>query len=204
MLLRQAVLVLECVPVDSTRSRGPDRRRRRAGPAAAPRPLPTARHAADGRAATSRPRTLGVPRSVACVPPRPARRRRGGRGPVRTHQRPHRAQAPDGRPSSTAPAATKSPHRSPTVTTTSPEALLATAVADSTRTGRPVGDCLRAVARSAGRDLGEDTLAVVEETRSFRWATRCSHRRARAPRLRARGRRRLRDQAWQLPVPPAC
>ena len=27
-----------------------------------------------------------------------------------------------------------------------------------------MADCLRAVARSAGRDLGEDTLAVVEES----------------------------------------
>jgi predicted ArsR family transcriptional regulator len=39
--------------------------------------------------------------------------------------------------------------------------LLATAVAESTRTGAPVGDCLRVAARAAGRQLGEEARAAV-------------------------------------------
>jgi predicted ArsR family transcriptional regulator len=39
--------------------------------------------------------------------------------------------------------------------------LLATAVAESTRTGSPVADCLRAAARSAGEQIGEEAAAAV-------------------------------------------
>jgi predicted ArsR family transcriptional regulator len=41
--------------------------------------------------------------------------------------------------------------------------LLATAVAESTRTGTPVGECLRVAARAAGRAIGEDARAAVAE-----------------------------------------
>lgn len=43
--------------------------------------------------------------------------------------------------------------------------LLATAVAESTRTGTPVADCLRATARAAGRRLGEEARDAVTGTR---------------------------------------
>ena len=39
--------------------------------------------------------------------------------------------------------------------------LLATAVAESTRTGSPVRDCLRAAAHAAGRQIGEEALDAV-------------------------------------------
>jgi predicted ArsR family transcriptional regulator len=44
--------------------------------------------------------------------------------------------------------------------------LLAAAVAESTRTGAPVAECLRVAARAAGRQLGEEArTAVVGESR---------------------------------------
>ncbi|MGH9084265.1 MAG: helix-turn-helix transcriptional regulator, partial [Acidimicrobiales bacterium] len=47
--------------------------------------------------------------------------------------------------------------------------LLATAVAESTRTGAPVADCLRAAARAAGRELGaEASDAIASAKRSER------------------------------------
>ena len=39
--------------------------------------------------------------------------------------------------------------------------LLATAVAESTRTGSPVGECLRVAARTAGRQIGEEAREAV-------------------------------------------
>jgi predicted ArsR family transcriptional regulator len=42
--------------------------------------------------------------------------------------------------------------------------LLAAAVAESTRTGAPVGDCLRVAARAAGRRLGEEARAAIGTT----------------------------------------
>ena len=44
--------------------------------------------------------------------------------------------------------------------------LLATAIAESTRTGAPVGDCLRVAARAAGREIGEETARSVESIRN--------------------------------------
>jgi predicted ArsR family transcriptional regulator len=43
--------------------------------------------------------------------------------------------------------------------------LLATAVADSTRTGRPVRDCLREAAHAAGHQLGEEARAATTSAR---------------------------------------
>jgi predicted ArsR family transcriptional regulator len=43
--------------------------------------------------------------------------------------------------------------------------LLAAAIAESTRTGRPVGDCLREEARAAGRRVGEDAGDAVAGAR---------------------------------------
>src|SRR5687768_3322362 len=39
--------------------------------------------------------------------------------------------------------------------------LLATAVAEAQRTGSPIGDCLTAAARAAGRVIGEEAAAVT-------------------------------------------
>lgn len=39
--------------------------------------------------------------------------------------------------------------------------VLASAVAESTRTGAPVGDCLRTAAHASGRDIGEEASAAV-------------------------------------------
>jgi predicted ArsR family transcriptional regulator len=44
--------------------------------------------------------------------------------------------------------------------------LLATAIAESTKTGAPVGDCLRVAAHAAGRAIGEETASSVEDVRS--------------------------------------
>ncbi len=41
--------------------------------------------------------------------------------------------------------------------------VLATAVAESTRTGSPVGECLQAAARTAGRQIGEDAREDARE-----------------------------------------
>lgn len=43
--------------------------------------------------------------------------------------------------------------------------LLAEAVAESTRTGSPVGDCLRVAARTAGREIGEEAARSVDDVR---------------------------------------
>jgi predicted ArsR family transcriptional regulator len=42
--------------------------------------------------------------------------------------------------------------------------LLATAIAEATRTGAPVADCLRIAARAAGRQIGEEAREVVGTT----------------------------------------
>ena len=42
--------------------------------------------------------------------------------------------------------------------------LLAAAVAESTRTGAPVRDCLRVAAHAAGRSIGDDARQAVSET----------------------------------------
>ena len=39
--------------------------------------------------------------------------------------------------------------------------LLATAIAESTRTGAPVGECLQVAAHAAGKQIGEEALAAV-------------------------------------------
>lgn len=43
--------------------------------------------------------------------------------------------------------------------------LLATAIAESTRTGSPVGDCLRVAARAAGQQLGAEAADAVRTPR---------------------------------------
>jgi predicted ArsR family transcriptional regulator len=43
--------------------------------------------------------------------------------------------------------------------------ILATAVAESTRTGAPVGDCLRTAAHAAGRQLGAEARVAVDSAR---------------------------------------
>lgn len=158
-----------CFRLDGVDASPSDLERRIAGIAALDQPLrrDLYRHLVAAAGWTSRDdaaAALGVPRSVAAF----HLDKLAGAGVVEvTFERTSGRQGPGaGRPSKL-----YRPSRDE-VTASFPDrhydlagSLLASAVAESTRTGSPVAVCLRAAARAAGRAIGEETARSIEGVR---------------------------------------